>query len=311
MKPSVSVIILVYKVEKFIEQCARCLFEQTLEDIEYIFVDDCSPDASIEILNRVLEDYPARRSQVKILHNEVNRGQAFSRDRGVSAATGEYIIHCDSDDYPSKNLYETLLSKARETGADIVICDYNILQDGNITYGRGCRRPGMDPFAAILYGSIPAYPWNKLVLGSLYSKVAFHPVANIGEDKAVLVQLFYFASKVAFVPEPLYTYRLHDGGTCRLAGVHGLASLLGQNLSVILDFMEANDLVRKYHWAISAMKAEVQINSFALPWREYIAIYPENRFRLFFIPGFPLEWKLGHLTKLLGIHGISRLFRRK
>ena len=114
--PAVSVIIPVYGVEKYIERCARSLFEQTMEDLEYIFVDDCTPDASMDILARVMDDYPARRCQVKVLHNEVNRGLAYTRRRGVEASTGDYIIHCDSDDYVEKDIYEKLYAKATEEG---------------------------------------------------------------------------------------------------------------------------------------------------------------------------------------------------
>ena len=64
--PKISIIVSVYGAEKYIERCVRSLFEQTLDDIEYIFIDDCSPDHSIEILNRVLVEYPYRREQVKI-----------------------------------------------------------------------------------------------------------------------------------------------------------------------------------------------------------------------------------------------------
>ena len=311
MKPLVSVIILVYKAEMYIERCARSLFAQTLEDIEYIFVDDCTPDASMDILDRVLEDYPSRRSQVKVLHNDVNRGQAFSRDRGVKAATGDYIIHCDSDDVTEKTLYETLLAKALETEADIVVCDYDILQDGKTTYGCGCRCPEKDLVAAILDGSMPAYLWNKLIKRSLYNMALLPPKADIWEDKTTLVQLFHACSKVAFVQESLYTYRIHDRGTCLSEEVRRKVAKLRANVSVILSFLELNHLAKKYEWSVSALKAEVQMNAMALPRKDYLAVFPENRLRQFFAPGIPVAWKLGHLTKMLGIHGISRVFRRK
>lgn len=89
----VSVIVPVYKVEKYIERCARSLFNQTLDDIEYIFVDDCSPDRSIEILNQVIGDYPRRKDQVQIIHHASNQGLALARQTGLKAATGEYIAH--------------------------------------------------------------------------------------------------------------------------------------------------------------------------------------------------------------------------
>ena len=130
--PAVSVIVLVYKVEKYIERCARSLFEQTLQDIEYIFVDDCTPDRSIEILERVLEDYPERKSQVIILHNERNSGLPFSRRRGVEAASGDYIIHCDSDDWPESDMYAKLYAKASSENLDMVKCFIRRVFDNHI-----------------------------------------------------------------------------------------------------------------------------------------------------------------------------------
>lgn len=97
--PKVSVIIPVYGVEKYIERCVRSLFEQTLDDIEYIFVDDCCLDRSIEILDNVIKEYPNRRTDIKIVHHKENKGLAQARQSGIKVATGEYFVHCDSDDW--------------------------------------------------------------------------------------------------------------------------------------------------------------------------------------------------------------------
>ena len=80
--PKVSVIVPVYKVEPFIESCARSLFDQTLDDIEYIFVDDCTPDRSMEILREVLSAYPGRNDRVKWLRMPVNSGLPAVRKVG-------------------------------------------------------------------------------------------------------------------------------------------------------------------------------------------------------------------------------------
>ena len=67
-QPSVTILVPIYNVEKWIEKCARSAFEQTYENLEYVFVDDCSPDKSVEILQRVVADYPHRAAKVRILH---------------------------------------------------------------------------------------------------------------------------------------------------------------------------------------------------------------------------------------------------
>lgn len=118
----ISIVIPVYKTEPFIERCVRSLFGQTLDSIEYIFVDDCSPDNSIAVMQKVLAEYPNRKEQVKIIRHEVNQGVGAARNHGVAACTGDYIIHCDSDDWVDVNMYESMYSKAVETEADMVYC---------------------------------------------------------------------------------------------------------------------------------------------------------------------------------------------
>ena len=97
--PKVSVIITIYNREKYIVDCSRTLFEQTLEDIELIFVDDASTDHSITLLRTLLEQYPRRISQTKIICLEKNGGRAVARQTGIDHSTGEYVIHVDSDDW--------------------------------------------------------------------------------------------------------------------------------------------------------------------------------------------------------------------
>ena len=110
--PKVSVIVPIYEVEKYIERCVRSLFEQTLDDIEYIFVDDCTKDNSITVLERVIKDYPNRKSQITILHHETNKGLPQARKTGLLSARGDYIAHCDSDDWVDHKLFALMYEKA-------------------------------------------------------------------------------------------------------------------------------------------------------------------------------------------------------
>jgi glycosyltransferase involved in cell wall biosynthesis len=121
----VSVCIPLYRVEAYIERCARSLFEQTLQDgIEFIFVDDASPDASVARLEAVLEDYPQRKAQVKILRHATNQGLVAARQTALKHAQGEYIIHCDSDDWVDRNYYEDMYLAASSARAEIAYSAY-------------------------------------------------------------------------------------------------------------------------------------------------------------------------------------------
>ena len=114
--PKVSILVPVYGVEKYIERCARSLSEQTLDDIEFIFVDDCTPDKSIEILRSIIEEYRPRFAE--------NWYTVRIERHGVKLATCDYIIHCASDDWVDVTMYEKMYNKAIEEGSDVVVYDF-------------------------------------------------------------------------------------------------------------------------------------------------------------------------------------------
>lgn len=205
---SVSVVIPVFKVRNFIERCATSLFEQTLEDVEYIFVDDASPDDSIEILKECLERYPKRKAQVQILTHEQNKGLPAARNTGLAVATGEYVFHCDSDDWVESTILEDLYVTAIQNSADIVWCDWYLSFAQNERY---MRQPAYsrsdDALRAMLSGIMKYNVWNKLVKRDIYVKndIAFPSGHAMGEDMTV-IKLFVKSSKVAYLPKALYHY---------------------------------------------------------------------------------------------------------
>lgn len=204
----VSVIIPIYNVERFIGRCVRSLMQQTLQDVEYIFVDDATPDNSIQILNQVIADYPNKIHSVKILMLEKNQGLPAARNRGLAAATGEYIFHCDSDDYADATMLETMYNTAVEKQADIVWSDWFLTFERNERYMEQPNYP--TPFDAIkgmLAGQMKYNVWNKLVRRSLYEEnnISFPDGYSMGEDMTMIL-LFAYAQKIAYVPQAFYHY---------------------------------------------------------------------------------------------------------
>lgn len=127
-----SVCIPVYNVAPYVEQCARSLFGQTYEDMEFLFVDDATPDDSIGIVRRALADYPARQGQVKFLRHETNRGLVAARKTAIRAATGDLITHCDSDDWVDPDLYAKMVGAMKAADADAVLSSVvRVTPDGN------------------------------------------------------------------------------------------------------------------------------------------------------------------------------------
>ncbi|MCT4013586.1 glycosyltransferase family 2 protein [Elizabethkingia anophelis] len=217
MKYSVSVIIPVFKVERFIERCCRYLFEQTLESAEFIFVDDCSPDNSVSIINKIVEEYPERKYDVQIVKHEINKGLPSARNSGLKIASGEYIFHCDSDDWLEKNALSLLYEEAIEKNVDAVWCDWYLSFKNNERYMS--QRPeqediisGLECVKLMLDGKIRYNVWNKLVKRELYktNEIQFPDGYGMGEDMT-MIKVLAFADKVSYLPIALYHYiRLNE-----------------------------------------------------------------------------------------------------
>lgn len=242
--PKVSVIIPVYGVEKYIERCARSLFEQTLDDIEYLFIDDCTPDRSIEILNRVLDEYPQRKNQVIIHRMEKNSGQAAVRKWGMLNATGDYVIHCDSDDWVDVTMYEKMYNHAIQHNSDLVICDY-IISNGNKDSEKifkknitDCSREAV--FQRLLTTSVLNPVWSAMAKRELYDEMMF-PVGAMSEDKTIMIQLAWKANNITYLPEALYFYFLSETSILRTINKEANIRKFRQitdNRYILLNFFE-------------------------------------------------------------------------
>lgn len=206
---SLSVIVPIYNVSPFITRCATSLMEQTVKrDVEFIFVNDATPDESIRLLQEVIKRYPDREGQVKLLHHETNRGLAAARNTGLKAATGEYVFHCDSDDFLETDALEKMYQSAKETGADIVWCDWYLSYQKSERY---MRQPDyatpLEALKGLLSGAMKFNVWNKLVRRSLYAEndIWFPEGHNMGEDMT-MIQLFACARSVRHLPQAFYHY---------------------------------------------------------------------------------------------------------
>lgn len=204
----VSVIIPIFKVEPFIERCVRSLMEQTLKEVEYLFVDDASPDGSMAVLKRTLADYPERQEQVRILTHEVNKGLPAARNTGLAVAQGEYIFHCDSDDFVERELLEEMYAKAKEADADIVWSDFWLSFEQNERYMQVREYPtAATALRGMLEGAMKYNVWNKLTRRSLYleNDILFPAGHSMGEDMT-MIRLMACAQRVAYIPKAYYHY---------------------------------------------------------------------------------------------------------
>lgn len=205
--PVISVIVPIYNVSRFISRCAESLLSQTLEDVEFIFVDDCTPDDSISKLESVIEKYPER--LVRIIHHEQNKGLPSARNTGLSVARGEFVFHCDGDDWVESDMLVKMYSTAVSTKADMVYCDFFL---SYVDYERRMCNPTFVTGDALveqgfLGGTMKYNVWNKMVRRSIYecNGILFPDGHPMGEDMTMIL-VASNCDKVTYVPEALYHY---------------------------------------------------------------------------------------------------------
>lgn len=209
----VSIIIPIYKAEKFIERCARSLLNQNFNSIEYIFINDASPDDSFKIVRELIEK-SNRKEDIKLLENEHNLGVAKTRKKGMLEATGEYVIQIDADDWIESNMISTLYNKAKQDNADIAVCDYYIsFITGKETYRKEEYKPNIDfNIKNIMLGKVHPAFWNTLIKRNLYVEKNIFPEGkiNMGEDYEMMLKLFLSTEKVTYIPKALLHYTQYN-----------------------------------------------------------------------------------------------------
>ncbi len=213
----VSVIITIFNREKYLEDCVRSLLEQTLNEMEFVFVDDASTDGSLSLLKRILKDYPQRCSQVKIIEQQINQGRAVARQIGIDNVTGEYVIHADSDDWVDLNMYETLLQRAEISNADVVGC--NLVHE--YSFGqRVFRQSYSDNMDENIKGLLNGKIFPSLCTSLTRTKIirdnhiTFPQGLDTGEDLLFNLNLYLHAKNVIGIDSALYHYRhTEDSGS--------------------------------------------------------------------------------------------------
>ena len=214
--PLVTIITPIYGVEKYIERCARSLFEQTYNNIEYIFVNDCTKDASIEILQSVIDQYSNRKKQIQIVNHENNRGLGAARNSGIEVSRGDYIMHVDSDDYIDLDTVSLLVESAQSAGSDIAICGYKRVYQ-NLTVN--CTPNKIYDIVAyrqkVISGDASHTVWGKLIKATLYKDYNIRAIEGLhqGEDYAVYPKLAHVAKTVSYIDSCCYNYVMRNSLT--------------------------------------------------------------------------------------------------
>lgn len=219
--PLISIIIPVYKVERYLKRCVDSVVSQSYRNIEIILVDDGSPDNC----GKICDEYAKADSRIKVIHKE-NGGQSSARNSGLDLSNGEYIGFVDSDDYIDSEMYETLLKLSLEHNADIVECECRAGKSENFSvYGKNDHTveiySNLEAIEKFYFGEqingLTSMVWDKLYKRHLFDKVRFYDGYNIREDANITPKLFYHSDKIIKYNYNMYNYCIESPDSSSLS----------------------------------------------------------------------------------------------
>jgi glycosyltransferase involved in cell wall biosynthesis len=216
-KPSVSVIVPVYNVERYLAECVNSILGQTFEDFEILLVDDGSTDSSPVIC----DEYAAYDSRVRVIHKS-NGGLSDARNAGIDAARADILSFIDSDDVVHSHMLEVLLIPILGANEiDASVCAYRRFSDSDELdttnlYGFTTDDVSSEVALERIYANTPAnfgfVAWNKVYRRTLFESTGIrYPVGRIHEDDFTTYKLLYAARNVELVDAELYFYRMREG----------------------------------------------------------------------------------------------------
>lgn len=299
--PKISIVVPVYKVERYLNQCVESLIHQTFSNIEIVLVDDGSPDRCPQLC----DEWSTRDARVRVIHKK-NGGLSDARNAGIDAGIGEYILFVDSDDFVKENMCEKLLETAEDTQSDMVICgfmwkypDHEVRQP--MTSGNAVRSFSNMEMLNVFFQNKTvelSVAWNKLYRRKLFdtSDHIRYPVGKLHEDEFTTYRLIYAANRITVVPDPLYYYVQRNAGI--------MSAFSQKNL---IDSIEAAESYipwnKKHHLSLEkeiACAYDILSYSFYLRYWQDNRIDPQrrllNRFRRFVIENTPAVYWLSDIS---------------
>lgn len=281
--PKISVVIPIYNVERYIERCAISLLSQTMEDIEYIFIDDCTPDRSIEILKDVVSRFPSRQDSVRIIKMSKNSRQAAVRKYGIQIAKGDYIIHCDSDDWVDVDLYEKMYDAAVFHSADVVFCPVvdEYANHSSLRTSQVFSDNGKDLVSNWYCTNIGMQTWSKLVRRTIFTENEIYPYEgiNLWEDNGLMLRLFYYANKIVSIEGSAYHYNQANANAISVSyGRDGIDQMIACARKLDVFYSTKPDVVR-FSKTVNAVKylAKLNLITSRYDWlKEFKRTFPES-----------------------------------
>lgn len=279
MNPKISVIVPIYGVEKYIEKCLFSLFNNTMSsECEFILVNDCTKDKSIEIAEQVISKYPDLRQNIKIISHNVNKGLAAARNTGLFASKGEYVCTVDSDDWIDLDFFEKLYNKIVLDKSDIAVCDFvREFTDKVIRFKKNFNDDPLDDLVKMLTGNSIHNVFTILFKRDLFIKnnISWTDGIDVGEDLLINIKLFICAKKVSYVEDTLYHYNFINPNS-----ITHISDKKINNLLLLVN--EAERVLNEKHLEklVLMLKQNVKvtlvIHSYGADRKKYLKFWPET-----------------------------------
>lgn len=213
--PVLSIIVPVYRVEKYLRKCVDSILSQTFKDFELILVDDGSPDSC----GKICDEYAMLDSRIRVIH-QANKGLSAARNAGLDICKGKFIAFVDSDDYIEPNMYEILIRNIIKHNTDIAVCGIKNYFDNK---PQNNETESCESFKEMVLTKeqcfdmifskndiITVVAWNKVYRREVFSNIRY-PEGQIYEDIYVIVDILSQCNAVFVTAAKLYNYRRHNG----------------------------------------------------------------------------------------------------
>ena len=305
MSPKVSILVPIYNVENFIEKCLRSIFEQSYANIEYVLFNDCTPDKSMLIVNKVADEYTGIKDKLLIVNNSKKGGVSNARNRLLEHASGDYILFVDSDDFCEKDMVKKLVEKAVDEDADIIICDfYGDYPDKQDVIKQ--RYKNQENYLHDMICGKWAVVWNKLIRKSLLTDkgIRFPHNINGGEDYCFVAIASYYAKHIGFISQPLYHHvNYNTSSIMKSASYNSLYDqvLASEYMSAFL--CEKADYY-KYKQDINERKLQAKNKLLLYAINQWNSTFPESNYTCF---SYRCNWK--QKLKYIGLMIMARLLK--
>lgn len=298
----ISIIMPVYNASRYLSKALDSVIQQTHQSWELIAINDGSKDNS----GAILDEYALKDARIRVVH-QPNQGVAATRQLGISMAQGDYCIHLDSDDWVEPDYLSSLLLKAEETDADMVWCDCFVDEDSlwSMPCAENTDTMIRDILAQRYWGSL----CNRLIRTAICQRkdIGF-PDCTMWEDMSFLVQNLLFCQRIAYLPRPLYHYRMNQESLTHTQTQKDISAEYRKAIDHIYNIFEREGHINKYIYELRgiqlfAIRDFIDDKRFC-DYDAFLQTYPDAIAHIGEYPQYP--WRLRSCAWLLQ-HGLASL----